>query len=330
MIKSTRWIRENTHQLLNFFAISFSSKTLRQLVKENYLFQRSGKDLWLNYVDSLSILSLDSVKLLLSIFRDGPQEELLSGFFSNINFYHQVLSYMGVSTSVIDRLFGLFVLGQREFPCAVKITGGGGGDVVLYTPHGSRERISEFLDIFNSNNNEDLVIDYFSEIDGLERRGAVLEQDLGSGIRSDVIPDGSVLAKLWHRGQEETVLVKNGDLEKVIHQADLAIDNINQEIFIKGQRLTSNDLKSAKATAEVLTLLFNALDQPVANDKLPSSSYAADRNELQSKIISPLNIVLKKRLGRHLDIKFSGGVSKFHVSLRRPRDMNIVILERLV
>jgi hypothetical protein len=124
-------------------------------------------------------------------------------------------------------------------------------------------------------------------------------------------------------------IIKLGDVERSIKAADLAIDNTNQEIYIRGQRLSSKEIKSATTTGEILSLLINSPDLALPNSALPISSYSSDKNELQSKIITPLNQILEKNLKRRLEFEFRGGITKFTLTLR-PSTLKVLILDKFV
>ena len=96
----------------------------------------------------------------------------------------------------------------------------------------------------------------------------------------------------------------------------LLLDPQNHEIWIRKMRLDSKAIPSSSATIQILKTLLDNLGKEIKNSKLPKSSYSQDRNELQSKIISPLNKQLKKTLNKELPVHIHGSIDEFTIILK--------------
>lgn len=70
----------------------------------------------------------------------------------------------------------------------------------------------------------------------------------------------------------------------------------NGKIYYKGNKLTSQDLSSQSATIEVIKLLLASEKKEISNSELSASSYAKNKNELNSKIIVPLEKWVKREI----------------------------------
>jgi len=77
-----------------------------------------------------------------------------------------------------------------------------------------------------------------------------------------------------------------------------------------------------------LDILLNNPGKSVPNSQLPESFYSQDRNEMQSKIVSPLIKVIKARTKRNLPLKVSGGLVEFRMKLD-PSDLDIRVLNKI-
>lgn len=326
------WIQRNAQEVFDFYKKNRNLSTFREFANNvRPLRSRRKGEPWLDLVNFMSLICLDTIKLLITMFEEGIQRDTLKKFFQNISFYNAFHSYVVPQSSTTEKLTSYFTHGQDDFSCAAKVTGGGGGgDIILYSLRRSFKEISGLLYAYNQETGEDGFIDYNSDEDGFDIQGAVVEQDLTHGIRSTVVPKGSIMATTWENGVKDTLLLKTESQSKFLKSSDLTIDQLNHDIFIRGKKLTSKEVKSAKATAEILSLLLTRDNHSVFNYDLPQSSYAADRNELQSKIISPLNKVLKRRLRQSLDLKISGGISKFTISLGVSPTLRILLLQRQI
>src|SRR3972149_9920638 len=88
------------------------------------------------------------------------------------------------------------------------------------------------------------------------------------------------------------------------------------DIFIKGQALTSEDLYSASATIDIFKILLKESTYTISSSQLPRSSYSTNRNEFQTKILTPLKRALRNKLNKSLDLEISGGLEDFSISLQ--------------
>ena len=207
---------------------------------------------------------------------------------------------------------------------------GGGGDILLVAPVCILEtHLPEVFKHLKSIFNKNLYLDYASWLDGYEEEGVRVEQHLAEGIKSKFISEGTVSLRRW-KGEptSEAELSSLDELEKERKDIDLLIDIPENKIYIKGEKLTSKQLHSASATIEILKVLLENIGKSISNKKLPESSYSSDRNEMQSKIVTPLTKIIKQKTGKKLPLKVTGGLIDFYIKLDKS-DLDIRILEKM-
>lgn len=294
-----------------------------------------SKDLfWIKKIQNLALLSLETFHSLKALLSGGLDSAILKTFFHKINAYHDALRIIGVSTPKIDymRNYLQYFMSKSsiEHEIASKITGSGqGGDILLVMP--AAQNSGKLMDLIDglSEKEGDIHIDYASWIDGFEPDGLRIEQNIIEKIYSDHISPNSVQAKHLNAfGHLSLDLFTYEDFLEKKKGMDLLLDSTENKIYIAGKLLDSKKIRSATATIGLMKILMTNFGNPVSNTMLPNSSYAQDRNELQSKILTPLAAAIKNILKRHLDLKITGGLRNFHITLGSS-GMDIYLVEKI-
>lgn len=191
-----------------------------------------------------------------------------------------------------------------------------------------RNHLSELMNHLESKINFSVSYPYVSWQDGVEKNGLIIEQWESRGISSNYFPSNSLYLKIL------SLLASTPEIKSLDTKEDLADENFDivfneedKKVIIKGQKLTSKDLPSIPATNLLIDTLLSKYDLIVNSNELPEQSYFQDRNELQSKIISPLRELTEKYLGKTLNIKITGEITEFKVSLL-PSNLSIALLKR--
>jgi len=134
--------------------------------------------------------------------------------------------------------------------------------------------------------------------------------------------------RIWENHfQPKTEVVTLEEFDQVKESADLLIDKTSNKVYVKGDLLTSKEIHSAKVTVEILDILLKNISKQVPASQFPPSSYV-DRNEMQSKIVSPLVNVIKKRINKTLPLIIRGGLRKNFYMKIDPDEMNIVLVDK--
>lgn len=277
---------------------------------------------WDAYMDALKINSLEVLLSFKEVFEKGLSEKVMREFFLSINRYQDLLNVVTGHSAAIEAIENtlrqtFFEYGD-EFGIGTKTTGGGlKGDVLFVTAyHGIRDNLSAILETLGQKMSLSFSLDYASWLDGIEDEPLKVEQDLASKIYSQFVSDGTLFVKHFSSaGLIHTDIYTPEKFSREKGAMSLILDPREHEIWIRKERLDSKAIPSSSATILILKTLLDHLGKEVKNTNLPKSSYAQDRNELQSKIISPLHKQLKKYLKKELPIDIHGGLDEFTIKL---------------
>ena len=277
---------------------------------------------WFSYIDALKIGSLETLLNFKEVFEKGLSEKAMKDFFVSINRYQDLLNLLIAQSSAIkiiqNQLKMLAYKYGSEFDIGTKTTGSGyKGDVLFVTAyHGFRESIQNLLDKLSQDLSFNLSLDYASWIDGIEDNAIKIEQDLASKIYSKYVSQGSVFIKHYLTDSTNHTDIYTPDRFNMRKKTmEILLDQSANDIWIYKKNLDSKQIPSTSTTIVILKMLLENLGKGIKNTQLPKSSYASDRNELQSKIISPLNKVLRSKLKKTLPIEIHGALDEFTVTL---------------
>ncbi len=115
--------------------------------------------------------------------------------------------------------------------------------------------------------------------------------------------------------------------KKTYNSVDIMINTIENKIYIWWKKLTSKELHSQSMTIELLTKLLQQPKQTLYNQDLTPSSYSKNKNDMNSKIIIPLKRVIKKRLGKALQLSCMWQLHHFFIE-RDPNNIKIAIVQQ--
>lgn len=287
------------------------------------------------YINALSYISLEVLYGLLWAFSEGFNEEALNFLFRAINRNHKLLGSINTSSPVLDKICLLVDQEARKsgdsLGAGCKLNGAGkGGDILFITKrHGFDDKINDLIAGLRKEIKGDVCLDYASWIDGFEKEGVRVEQHIAEGIYSKFISEGAISLKNFTKeGALQTELTSLENFEKEKGEIDLLLNAMENDIYVRGEKLTSKEIPSSSATVEILSILLDNLGKSISNFQLPESSYSKDRNEMQSKIISPLVKIIKLKTKKSLPLKISGGLAEFRIKLD-PSDLDIRILNKV-
>ncbi len=311
----------------------------QKIPKDEILFseiiRRPESEILEPYIKALATVSLEVLYGLSWVFKSGSSESALRYLLGAINTNHKLLDSLNASSLILDKL--CFLIDKKirdlgdDFGAGCKlVTSGKRGDILFVVNyHSLRDKIDELIAELRKETKEDIWLDYASWIDGFEEEGVKVEQHLAEGIYSKFISEGSISLKSFTKeGISQTELTSLEDFEKERPKIDLLLDAIEGDIYVRGKQLTYKEIPSSSATIEILSILSENLGKSIANSKLPQSSYSQDRNEMQSKIVSPLAKAVKKYTKKSLPFKVSGGLVDFWIKLE-PSNLDIKILNKI-
>lgn len=282
--------------------------------------EEKGRGLWNRYMMTLSVASMMMLKGFKDLFSTGESDRL---FFRAVDVGHSILKMLDVSTPTIDYIRSyIYRVGRENFDdpkkIAVKLTGAGkGGDVLFTAPYGTfRNNINEIIEGLQKETKKDIWLDYASWIDGYGSEGLVVEQHLDKKIYSQYLSEG--VYKLKHLNKQaywHSELMPRNEFNKIKGETDVIIDAEEKEIYVKGHRLSSQDIHSASTTIKYLQILLENFGKYIDNGQLPESSYSLDRNEFQGKIVSPLVKAIEKYANKNLNFVVKGGLTEFKTAI---------------
>lgn len=281
----------------------FEDKFLLSKLKESNL-----KD---SYFQASKALSWEIVSAL-SGFLAG-KKDFEKYLFDSINNYQNIFSLLGIlgEGEVLHYIYNSL----RDLKINFKPIGsGGGGSLLLVDKYGELETKIVLLDKKLREKGLFLEVYFFSNTDGWEVDGPTVEQFLSAGSRADHIK-GRIFKGLSYdcaQNKEEELIFT--DFEQVIKKNDFVIDLDSNKLFIKGKKITSKDLHSAKITVEILEKLINNDFHMLSAEQISVPSYR-DRYEIQSKVISPLIKLVKEKLGKKMPLEIKGELSRFNLKL---------------
>lgn len=304
------------------------------------LSEEGWESLWqASITGPLSALTLHLFFIFQQFYNDDYSELAIESFMHLVRSYDMWLYVLGTTGREIRPIMRFFRDTVNKDPdapyCGTKVTGAGkvGGDFLFVVPVGSirehtEERIASLRKQFD---NDMIMLDYANWLDGYGTEGLKVEQSLPEETYSSFVSPGSIqIIQFSPNGQTKHFLIKGSEYKQLISQSELTIDMIDEKIFIAGKAPTSKELPSASATAQVLSRLLQSPDCFIKNSALPRSSYASNRNDLQSKILTPLNKLLQKHLNKTLPIELHGSYSDFHLRLVPPVNIQIIIAKRVL
>jgi hypothetical protein len=291
--------------------------TRRQKEIADLIGEQSGS-FWGDYLKMLDQVSKQTLLNFIDVFKRGSSEEGLRNFFEGLNQYQNLLHFLEISTSNIDKIYSLVhkISNKTEngIGSGVKITGvGKGGEVLFCMPYGRyREKLPLVLEEI-----PETSLDFASWTGGTESEGVKLEQDLANNNFSTFSQKAKAVAKIYSKKGLQTKLL--GAEDKA--EADLILDKLSQKIIFKNKPVKSTEIPSQKATVEILSDLLASENRSLKNDEL--GKYGKSRYDLQGKITTPLTKIAG------LNFEITGGVYDNFTLKLKSFDIKIAVISAL-
>jgi mevalonate kinase len=294
---------------------------------------KSRGDLWSQYIDALAILALETVESLHAAIQSGGSKATVTQLTQKLRAYQDGFHLLDVSTPRLDSIRDVFaeiIDGRNIEPFGLKFTGsGGGGDFLFVSDYGSlHEGFDDILSELRERCGGSLSLDYASWRDGATDEGIRIDQMLEASIFSPYVSRGSIFSRWWGgHGNATARAVSYEQFDEERRGIDLLLDLPEQKIFIRGEELHSDEIHSAKTSIAILHALLQHYGKPVSAAVLGNSSYI-DRNEMQSKILTPLAKAYRRRTKKKLPVRLEGGLRKNFVMKFEPSTAVICCIEK--
>lgn len=269
------------------------------------------------------------------VIRRGASRETIHALAQRLIAYQGLFRILNLITPRIERLTTAMheLVEKKDIESfGIKCTGsGGGGDVLFISAYGHfSEVFDDLLQALCERVGDTVSLDYASWRDGIEDAGVRIEQMMSTDRLSPFVSDGYVVLREWGNGVTGGLkLMSHEQYAKESSRYDLLLDLPEERVSLRGKALTSREIHSSVATIDVLLRLLKAPGPELPATAFGTSSYV-DRNEMQSKIITPLTKAFAKHTGKRLPLELHGGLRKdFRVRLRAGRLSIGVVEQRL-
>ncbi len=298
--------------------------------------QSAGMTMFRTYREPSVTHSMVVFKALHDLLQYGATVHVLREFFHSQNVCQDLLRLVGLSPLAVSRprtILRLFGSRMTETSTASRLIGPGiHGSLMVLGPLNSLETVlNEALPAIQEESKKEVHCHYASWCDGgLPSDGVRVHQHLASGLRSSYVNGSTVTVRVHERGQlTGTLLHADEQWERERATYDIALDQRENRIYIRGTPLDSTELHTTKQTIELLRkLLADARKHTFAPNDLPPSSYRDDRNQLESKVVRPFTSAVERHTGQPFGLRVTGGLRKDYSLLFTPGNHRIAWVER--
>lgn len=341
-VKAAETIRSAYDQVANFTLNEMDNLMSiedRQAKKVPFFYKLAQKEhgwgYWNACLEMTSASATRVIRALEMIFRRGPLDRETLRLTESINQCQSIVAYL-------NRFYTKETYKHPAYEIKDKIKEGLGeyaaikmtsidymGDFLLVAGYDTiRDELEKIIADTKKETEYNLFTEYLSWVDGFENEGLQIEQDLSEGIYSKYIKRGSMKVKHFNKGIHCATVVREEKLEESKEEIDVLLDAVEEKIYIQGQPISSKELHSQTTTIELLRQLIESENHHISNSEMRRSSYSTNRNELQSKILTPFSRLIERRTGKRLSIKINGGFEEFNVRME-PSDVKMCIVERV-
>ena len=274
---------------------------------------------WNAFLLTIAYLSINTLAALQKLNQKYLSPPDFLRLIKTMNQSQSIYRLINIVSSSTEQLYSLLEYKCRrildEYGVGLKLTNNTHGGYIIFALayQKLREKIFKIVEEARQESDEPLSIDWMSWRDGLENKGILVEQSLNNKLYSEFIAKGAVqVLHLDHYGLHEDLYTLD-EFSKVKANMDVILDSLRGEIWMRGEKLTSKDLRTASHTIQVMKILLENIGVELSKNQLPPSSYLQDRNEFQSKIASPLVKAIEKRLQRRISFNVQGEIVNFTV-----------------
>jgi hypothetical protein len=278
-------------------------------------FARDDKTIQQAYDDIIALSWVITLDLFIQMFTNGYDEHTIDEFIRNIDKYRYTVSLIEKLNCFSEDFVFYFRKNQKhpnEKFAILPIYSGKmwWGYLIVMRPGISRGTLKDTLWEMKKYY-PNMEIEYSSAVDGTCSDGIQIEQFVSKWIFSPYVQADKVLFK---KNNGESYLEKHSILIEN-ETSGLLVDTITNKIYLCGVKLTSKEIPSQNATADILNILFDHIGEDISNWELPSSSYSANKNEMLGKIIIPLIKLIEEKLEKKLPLICKGELAHFYLKL---------------
>ncbi len=282
-----------------------------------HFFESGSQFGWLlDYMLGLASISMELLYSTYKIYTKGYDEDDIRYFIQTINKARSATTISKKSSSALQDLISIVyqTIGANligKIGLSFNDSNISWGCLVFAMPYeGFRHAIKKVQGAIHEQDEWGTII-YSNRIDGVWYDGLRIDQDTSQWVFSSYIQHKAYILQSSHYDTHTSSY--STLLQDTRH--DILCDTITMKITIAGVPLSSKELHSQSATIELLRYLLDHQNQSISCKDLPPSSYSKLKNELQGKIIWPLQQVLMSYLEKKLPLTITGSWSNFFIKL---------------
>ena len=268
------------------------------------------------YLNLMWTLSLKILNNMVNFYKEPYQEYLSRKFLENVN----KINRFNLLTKKCSTHFKKFIKEiENNFKWSHIDLAIAANDTMLMwwnaifamKVEGNRGKLLKTIDTLEKNDTWIKLV-YANWLDWIEDKWLIVEQDLKNKHFSDFINHDSliVIDSKWNKK-----IIWNDFLEDKESRNWLFLDLTKNKILLNWEKLTSKELKSQNTTIEILLKLLENKWEFISNKDLSISSYSTNKNDMSSKIISPLQKLIKRENNIDFKITITGTSSNFNMKL---------------
>lgn len=323
--KLSSWVPETFRETPRFLSLAKDSRA-----------SSSGMSLYQLYREMSVAHSMTVLKSMVDLFQYGTENNVMREFFDAQNLCQDILRILGLSPFAVDRTcIALRAIAERhdEIGMATRLVemGNHGSLLVVAPQHSLARYLKEAQEQLTATSGSVFHCHWASWCDGITTgTGVRIDQMIEQGLYSSLTSRESVTVCEWHDGaQPSRRLFTAEKWQSTLQSYDVLLDSVEKKIFIKGEALTSQHIHSAKQTVELLQILFSSPQNEIEARLLPQSCYRDDRNQMESKIVRPLEGIVKKRTNCKLGLQVHGGLgSQYTLQFRPDKKLRIGLVKK--
>ena len=237
--------------------------------KDIYLrkFADNEKLIHQSYDDIIALSGVITLNLFIQMLSNGYDEHTIDDFIHNIDRYRHMIGLIERSNGFAEDLVFHFHKNQKhsnEKFSILPIYSGKmwGGYLIVMKSVISRDTLNDALSEMRKFY-PNVVIEYSSYGDGICSDGIIIEQYVSKWIFSPYVQADKILFK---NNIGESYLEKySAILEK--EKNWLLVDTISNKIYLSGSKLTSKEIPSQNATADIFNILLEHIWEDISNKR---------------------------------------------------------------
>ena len=290
---------------------------------------------WLILMKGLDLISLRILSNLKNVFQLGPSQQDFSLFIESLNQHRAFFNVLGLDAPEFNILLQiLHKLVKKDDQVGAKGEAYGLGQkgcLTFAVPKNSLIDKEEILEKeIKTRLGTDVYFSYLSWLDGTENGGVKIEQDLKNKSYSSLVGQEEVIGIREYNRSFQAVhrLLSRPQMDKQKEGIDLVLDKTRNQVYLRGKRLDSNKIRSARETTKILDQLLKHKGE-LKNTDLATSSYSANQYELSGKIILPLKRSFEELLRKELYLTVRGNIYDYSIRFD-PTNLKIWVVERTI